>query len=209
MKRVCKKFPRLSPPHSPAKPSKQPKKGALARLAEPCGPSDSPFKPERSRRGRTPPSPLTERAVHLADTWRPARADLGNPSSLHRRPANRRFPHFPGKPTARRPSPLPASDDRRALSKGSSPPLRAAHPQSSSKHSRGRPPQPHCPRWAALPLPLQRQPAFPLGRPPLQHALQRGEDAFFALLSAVEIKSRRMGSSTAWGVEEARLARHL
>lgn len=61
MKRVCKKFPRLSPPHSPAKPSKQPKKGALARLAEPCGPSDSPFKPERSRRGRATPLPL-ERA---------------------------------------------------------------------------------------------------------------------------------------------------
>lgn len=58
MKRVCKKFPRLSPPHSPAKPSKQPKKGALARLAEPCGPSDSPFKPERSRRGRATPLPL-------------------------------------------------------------------------------------------------------------------------------------------------------
>ena len=97
MKRVCKKFPRLSPPHSPAKPSKQPKKGALARLAEPCGPSDSPFKPERSRRGR-PPSPLTERAVHLADTWRPARADLGNLSPLPSPPVSGKssLSPFPG-----------------------------------------------------------------------------------------------------------------
>lgn len=204
MKRVCKKFPRLSPPHSPAKPSKQPKKGALARLAEPCGPSDSPFKPERSRRGRATPLPL-DRARrppggHVETGPRRHGKPLPAPlCPLHRRPANRRFPHFPGKPTARRPSPLPASDDRRALSKAPSPPLRAAHPQSSSKRSRGRPPQPHCSRWAALPLPLQRQPAFPLGRPPLQHALQRGEDTFFALLSVVGIKSRRMGSSTAWG----------
>lgn len=97
MKRVCKKFPRLSPPHSPAKPSKQPKKGALALLAEPCGPSDSPFKPERSRRGRTSP-PLTERAVHLADTWRPARADMGNLSPLPSPPASGKssLSPFPG-----------------------------------------------------------------------------------------------------------------